>query len=105
MLGDAAHPMLQYIAQGACQALEDAVCFGESLSKHGNTPAALAAHQACRVKRTSGVQTTARRFGEIIHLADIVARDELLADRRSDDFSHFEWLYGYTGCGPSSEEP
>jgi salicylate hydroxylase len=34
LLGDAAHPMFQYIAQGACQALEDAVCLAEALAQH-----------------------------------------------------------------------
>jgi len=35
LLGDAAHPMLQYLAQGACMALEDAVTLGEALRAHG----------------------------------------------------------------------
>ena len=34
LLGDAAHPMLQYFAQGACQAMEDAVCLSHMLSQH-----------------------------------------------------------------------
>jgi len=44
LLGDAAHPMLQYIAQGACQALEDAVCLGENLKNTVATRRARSSH-------------------------------------------------------------
>src|SRR6202011_3765481 len=54
LLGDAAHPMLQYIAQGACQALEDAVCLGDNLKKYGGDAApAFLAYQQPRMERTA----------------------------------------------------
>jgi len=98
LLGDAAHPMLQYIAQGACQALEDAVCLGDSLKKCGGDAArTFLAYQAPRIERTARVQGTARLFGEIkhVHGVSIQLRNALLAKRAADDFEYFEWLYGY----------
>jgi len=64
LLGDAAHPMLQYIAQGACQALEDAVCLGDNLKKmRRRRGGARSSHyQAPRIERTARVQGTARFF-------------------------------------------
>ena len=100
LLGDAAHPMLQYIAQGACQALEDAVCLGDSLKKYGGDAAqAFRAYQQPRIERTVRVQSMARLFGEIkhVHGVSILLRNALLAKRTPDDFEYFDWLYGYKG--------
>jgi salicylate hydroxylase len=75
LLGDAAHPMLQYLAQGACMAIEDAVCLADQLAEaHGDVPAALVAYQNARYLRTGRVQITARVFGEVLH-ASGVARE------------------------------
>jgi 2-polyprenyl-6-methoxyphenol hydroxylase-like FAD-dependent oxidoreductase len=101
VLGDAAHPMLQYIAQGACQALEDAVCLGENLQKYGDDVArAFLAYQGPRTIRTARVQAISRFFGEVkhVHGVGITLRNSLLAKRADDDFEYFEWLYGYKGC-------
>src|SRR5213078_2126467 len=75
LLGDAAHPMLQYLAQGACMAVEDAVVLADELAdpRH-DVPAAFAAYQAARYLRTGRVQLTARIFGEVLH-ASGVARE------------------------------
>src|SRR5712671_73254 len=100
LLGDAAHPMLQYIAQGACQALEDAVCLGDNLKKYSGDPArAFVAYQQPRIERTSRVQGMARSFGEIkhVHGVSIQLRNALLAKRTADDYEYFDWLYGYKG--------
>ena len=53
LLGDAAHPMLQYFAQGACQAMEDAVCLSHMLANHDDHAAALEAYRAQRFPRTA----------------------------------------------------
>lgn len=101
LLGDAAHPMLQYIAQGACQALEDAVCLADSLRKHQGDPArGFLAYQEPRIRRTARVQNTARFFGEVkhVHGVAISLRNALLAKRAHDDFEYFDWLYGYRDC-------
>jgi 2-polyprenyl-6-methoxyphenol hydroxylase-like FAD-dependent oxidoreductase len=100
LLGDAAHPMLQYIAQGACQALEDAVCLGDNLKKHsGEAARSFLAYQQARMERTSRVQAMARIFGEIKHVqgVSIRLRNALLAKRTADDYEYFEWLYGFKG--------
>jgi 3-hydroxybenzoate 6-monooxygenase len=101
LLGDAAHPMLQYIAQGACQALEDAVCLGDNLRKcGGDAGRAFLAYQEPRIKRTARVQGIARFFGEVkhVHGVGITLRNALLAKHAADDFEYVEWLYGYQGC-------
>src|SRR5918992_476241 len=68
LTGDAAHPMLQYLAQGACQALEDAACLAELASKHPDDwDAALAGYAEIRTDRTARVQRTARQWGELWH--------------------------------------
>ena len=97
LLGDAAHPMLQYLAQGACQALEDAVVLADALAAHDDPAAAFLAYRDARYLRTARVQYTARLFGEIWHVGDVGAtlRDAMLATRPDDDFTHVEWLYGW----------
>lgn len=98
LLGDAAHPMLQYIAQGACQALEDALCLADSVARQAdNLSQALLTYQAVRIPRTARVQRSARLFGEIIHSDGVTAllRNALLVQRRPDDLTYTDWFYGY----------
>jgi salicylate hydroxylase len=97
LLGDAAHPMLQYLAQGAAQALEDAVALGSALEICDSYEEAFSRYQAQRLPRTSSLQIWARRMGEIVHSDGVgaILRDELLRPRAEDDFRYFEWLYGY----------
>ena len=97
LLGDAAHPMLQYLAQGACQALEDAVVLADALAAHDDPADAFLAYRNARYLRTARVQYSARLFGEIWHTSDVGAtlRDAMLAPRPDDDFTHVEWLYGW----------
>jgi salicylate hydroxylase len=100
LLGDAAHPMLQYVAQGACQALEDAVCMGDNLKKYpGDVRRAFLAYQEHRIPRTARVQQMARFFGEVkhVHGVGISLRNALLSKRAADDFEYVDWLYGYQG--------
>jgi len=107
LLGDAAHPMLQYIAQGACQALEDAVCLGTALARHSDPRAAFRAYEAERVPRTARVQHTARFFGELKHLDGVgrSVRNALLQKRSPDDFEYFDFLYGHEPCQLASARP
>jgi 2-polyprenyl-6-methoxyphenol hydroxylase-like FAD-dependent oxidoreductase len=97
LLGDAAHPMLQYLAQGGCQALEDAVCLADHLDRHDDAGDAFVAYQQERIPRTARVQTTARTWGEVLHVGGVGRdlRNTLLAERRSDDFGAVDWLYGH----------
>ncbi|WP_338693915.1 FAD-dependent monooxygenase [Streptomyces sp. Q6] len=95
LLGDAAHPMLQYLAQGACQALEDAVALGRALSQHTDPDAAFASYAEARVERAARIQTNARRFGEICHLEGMGAtlRNQLLSARSPEDFDDIAWVW------------
>ncbi|KKB42691.1 FAD-dependent monooxygenase [Bacillus thermotolerans] len=66
LLGDAAHPMLQYLAQGGCQALEDASYLADMLKEHnGNYNKAFLAYQEERIPRTAKVQTNARTWEKL----------------------------------------
>jgi 2-polyprenyl-6-methoxyphenol hydroxylase-like FAD-dependent oxidoreductase len=81
LLGDAAHPMLQYLAQGACMAMEDALCLAEQLAAHPGEPArAFKQYQQSRYLRTARIQLTARLYGVVYHAADASAdlRNEFL---------------------------
>ena len=102
LLGDAAHPMLQYIAQGACQALEDAVCLGDAFHRHDDPRQAFEEYEHERIPRTARVQQMARFFGDLKHLdgAGRAVRNALLRNRAPDDFEYFEFLYGYAGLEP-----
>lgn len=109
LVGDAAHPMLQYMAQGACQALEDAVSLAEWLAAHPGDPhTAFLRYQKERIPHTAQVQTWARRMAEIVHLdgAAAMVRDELLRRRDPDDFTYFDWLYAHESAVlPGSPAP
>lgn len=95
LLGDAAHPMLQYLAQGACQAIQDAHCVAGLLAD-GPPEKALLRYQQQRAPHTARVQRTARTWGDIWHVDGVGAmlRNALLAQRDPEDHTHVEWLYG-----------
>ena len=98
LLGDAAHPMLQYLAQGACMATEDAVCLAEKVAEQtDDLPAAFHAYQQQRYLRTGRVQIMSRVYGEFYHARGVAAelRDQMLGSRtQQDSFDAIEWLYG-----------
>ena len=102
LLGDAAHPMLQYLAQGACQALEDSAVLAASLAEAGRAgrpfSAGLRSYAARRAPRAARVQRTARTWGEIWHVDGVakLLRDELLRTRDVADHRHVTWLFGET---------
>ncbi|MGR3484283.1 MAG: FAD-dependent monooxygenase [Paracoccaceae bacterium] len=98
LLGDAAHPMLPSMAQGAVQAIEDAAALAARLSGATDIPKALRAHHAARSPRTSRVQRVSaanlRRFHRpgtlpYAHIAALGALRPALAMRQWD------WLYGH----------
>lgn len=98
LLGDAAHPMLQYMAQGACMALEDAVCLGRMLAAHAGIEAALAAYNAARALRTARVQLMSRAVGEHIYHpagAHAALRNALMRAKSQAEWREtLAWLYG-----------
>ena len=99
LLGDAAHPMLQYLAQGACMAMEDAVTLGEALRLHDNDfDAAFALYQRSRVARTARTVLSAREMGRIFHAKGVerLVRNDLWKGRTPDRFyDAMEWLYAW----------
>lgn len=100
LLGDAAHPTLQYLAQGACMALEDAVTLGEALRVNDNQfDKAFALYQRSRIARTARIVLSAREMGRIFHAKGVerLVRNELWKDRTPERFyDALEWLYGWT---------
>ena len=99
LLGDAAHPTLQYLAQGACMAMEDAVTLGEALRMHNNNFAqAFELYQRSRVARTARIVLSAREMGRIFHAKGVerLVRNELWKGRSPERFyDAMEWLYGW----------
>lgn len=96
LLGDAAHPMLQYLAQGACMATEDAVCLAHHATANNDPADAFLAYQADRYLRTARVQMTARLYGDIYHAAGPVAelRKTMLSGRSAEQaYNGMSWLY------------
>jgi salicylate hydroxylase len=98
LLGDAAHPMLQYLAQGANMAIEDAVCLAsKTVEKDGDYAAAFRAYQDVRYLRTGRVQIMARVYGEVFHASGVAKelRNMMLGSRTPDEaMAGMEWLYG-----------
>jgi len=102
LLGDAAHPMMQYMAQGACMAMEDAVCLADSLDRHqGSVEAGLATYRDRRVLRTARVQLTSRAVGDhIYHPAGPHAalRNAIMSGKSQAEWLDvLEWIYGGNG--------
>jgi 3-hydroxybenzoate 6-monooxygenase len=99
LLGDAAHPFLQYLAQGACMALEDAVTLGEALRAHGGAfEPAFEHYQRSRVARTARVVLMTREMGRIYHAKGVerLVRNQLWQGRTPERFyDALEWLYGW----------
>jgi 3-hydroxybenzoate 6-monooxygenase len=98
LLGDAAHPMLQYLAQGACMATEDAVCLAEqAAASPDDLPAAFRAYQQQRYLRTGRTQIMARVYGEFYHARGVAAelRHQMLNGRTAEQsYEGMAWLYG-----------
>lgn len=97
LLGDAAHPMLQYMAQGACMAMEDAVVLDEELKRDPTDfAAAFVRYQDRRYLRTGKVQMSARLYGEFYHAAGVnrELRNEFLRSRSlRQTLDGMAWLY------------
>jgi len=98
LLGDAAHPMLQYLAQGACMSIEDAVCLADKVvAAKGDYASAFQAYQNARYLRTGRVQIMARIYGEFYHAGGVAKelRNLMLGGRTPEDaMAGMDWLYG-----------
>ena len=105
LLGDAAHPMLQYLAQGACMAMEDAVCLANECAATADVEAAFRAYQNQRRLRTARVQLQSRWVGEHIYHPDgghAALRNAIIRAKSPDDwYRSVDWLYGGSGIAGS----
>ena len=99
ILGDAAHPTTQYMAQGACMAIEDAVTLGEALRvTNKDWDAALQLYQKNRITRTARIVLSGREMGRLYHAAGVerLIRNSLWKGRTQERFyDAIEWLYGW----------
>ena len=96
LLGDAAHPTLQYLAQGAQMAIEDGVVLAEKVAAAGEDyNRAFMAYQRERMNRSARVVLSSRFFGEFIHVDGGARelRNALARGRDPDDPWEVDWLY------------
>ncbi|WP_076997347.1 FAD-dependent monooxygenase [Variovorax sp. KK3] len=96
LLGDAAHPTFNYMAQGACMALEDAVCLADCVTQADSYEQAFKAYQQARYLRTARVQLTSRMYGELYHAKGVQAdlRNALLSRTTAAQArQHLSWLF------------
>jgi 2-polyprenyl-6-methoxyphenol hydroxylase-like FAD-dependent oxidoreductase len=104
LLGDAAHPVLPFLAQGAALAIEDAITLAGALAAFGGDPSlAFASYARLRWKRARTVQRMSARMGRIYHLGAVgrIARNAMLQSRHPESLlSAFDWLYGPEGLRP-----
>lgn len=101
LLGDACHPMLPFLAQGAVMAIEDAYVLAREVSRAVDVAAALEAYEAIRKPRTSRVQKTARDNAALFHRSNALYQlgtysPMWLAGKLFPDVVHgrHDWVYG-----------
>ena len=97
LLGDAAHPTLQSLAQGACMAIEDGVCLADCIAAaDGDHQAAFRRYENARVVRTARVTLESRYIWDVYH-AEGISREvywQMLRERsEADTFQCLAWLY------------
>lgn len=99
ILGDAAHPMTQYLAQGACMALEDAVTLGQAIKVcDHDLEKAFRLYESLRIPRTARVVLSAREMGRLYHAKGVERqiRNSLWKGRSQERFyDAIEWLYSW----------
>lgn len=104
LLGDAAHPTHQYFAQGACMAMEDAVCLADKFDKtNGDLDAAFQAYQHDRIIRAYRVVLSSRMLGRVYHAEGVERkiRNSVLGAKTPEEFyDGLQWLYGGNGLTP-----
>ena len=97
LVGDAAHPMVPFLAQGAAQAIEDAGALARVFAQVQDIPAAVSIYSRDRVARAARIQREALKLGRIYHMSGppAFARDvtlRLLGPRGL--LGRYDWLYG-----------
>jgi salicylate hydroxylase len=104
LIGDASHPMLPFLAQGAGMAIEDAAVLADMLEKYGDDPAdALRGYEGARWHRTARAQMASRRQGRIYGLSGPEALVRNLGMRALGGErlrTHYDWLYDWRPPAP-----
>jgi salicylate hydroxylase len=101
ILGDAAHPTLPFLAQGASMGLEDAWVLADTLARHDTLAAGLAAYQSARKPRTTRIVAAADGNARAYHLSGLprlIGHTGLRALGRMAPgamLARFDWLYGH----------
>jgi salicylate hydroxylase len=96
LLGDAAHPMVPYLAQGSVMAIEDAWVLANCLANHHELAVALQAYEDARLERTADIQRAAWKQGQLTHA---VGRGNDMSERQEGGgFAESNWIYGYDAC-------
>ena len=107
LLGDAAHPMLQYFAQGACMALEDAVCLADSLAAIEDVERALTDYRDRRFARTASVQMGSRLIGDHIYHPDggqAAMRNAIMSAKSAENwYDELSWLFSDVALRPTTD--
>jgi salicylate hydroxylase len=106
LLGDAAHPTMQYLAQGACMAMEDGVVLAaEIAASPGDVEKALQSYQSRRMLRTARVVLQSRQVGDhILHSSGVHAdlRNQMMRAKSQQDLCDvLDWLYAPIDLGTS----
>ena len=94
LLGDAAHPTLPFLAQGACMAIEDGAVLARALQETASVPEALQLYQRARVERCARVVTESREHGGLYHIVDPQEMKQAFAERNIAQ-ERERWLYNY----------
>jgi len=99
LLGDAAHPTLQYMAQGACMAMEDSVCLSHELGREDmDIDQAFESYRQKRVNRTARIQIQSRFMGDHVFHPEgghAELRNAMLRSMSVEDiYDNLQWLYG-----------
>lgn len=107
LLGDSAHPMVPFLAQGACMAIEDAWVLADQLDKNDDIKTALSNYQDIRKPRATKVQETALRSGRIYHVSNPISRAFLhtgisLSSKIAPSIlsRQFDWIYTHDVTAP-----
>lgn len=110
LLGDAAHPPLQYMAQGAIMAIEDGWVLAEHVKRtttdgRPDWDEALAAYNAVRPEHCRRILTTGRAWGDLWHVGGIqrLQRNKIMRSIDPHDWAFTDWVWGPTALFPHEE--
>ncbi len=94
LLGDAAHPTLPFLAQGACMAIEDGAVLARALEGAATVREALKIYERARVERCARVVTESAEHGGLYHIVDAEQMKKAFAERNIAK-EREQWLFNY----------